>query len=478
MALKQEVALFKDGYDIGIGVTMATGSPMALGATGEVTPPKIGTGGSGSFTFRRIDSTEDLETELGISADLSSGIGLFSASASLDFSKKCKIQSSSLTVLVAAEERFAFQQMDSPTLSEAAAKLVANGNMQQFANQFGDYFIRGISTGGRFFGVVRVDTRSEQSKTEVDAELSGSYGLTMTAELRLRISETMKRANARSEAFILFDGGQVTTHPTSNNPAEIVAQLYKAMDEWTASVRKEPKAYGVTLAPYIVALGPTPPNLAEIEHQRDVLIRCAKLRSQTLDKLNLIDYMLDPKHSSEFEIIEPPAGPDLPALQAAFAGDLDVIADAASFAINNIKEAIDPEGFMRRIKGVADFKFTALPANLAKHTGGAAPAQPAPNAMLNLIGELAIPTTSILACVTLEDVNHCLGFLSGELARTPLKFHNPKVLGDFFFFVTRNGVKVNVRGDPNPLDSIVKAQFPPVGVLLTPGAVITLDCGR
>jgi len=131
--MKQERVLMQEGYDIGIGVASATGSPMALGAVGEVTPPQVGPGGSGSFTFRRVDSNEELESELDISADVSAGIGLFSASASFDFSKKCKIQSSSLTVVVAAKETFAFQQMDSPRLTDPAARLVEEGKKAQFA---------------------------------------------------------------------------------------------------------------------------------------------------------------------------------------------------------------------------------------------------------------------------------------------------------------------------------------------------------
>jgi hypothetical protein len=370
MALKQEQVLFRNGYDIGIGVASATGSPMALGATGAVTPPQVGTGGSGSFTFRRVDSTEDLATELGIGADVSAGIGLFSISASFDFSKKCKINSSSLSVLVSAEEKFVFQQMDSPTLSPAAADFIAAGNLPRFTEQFGEYFVRGIDTGGRFVGLVRIDTKSTQSKTDVDAALSGSYGLTIDADTRLKISNVLNTANARAEAFIIFDGGRVTTRPTSRDPIELLNQLFKAMDEWTATVKNDPKAYSVTLAPYAIALGPAPPNLADLEHQRDVLIRCAKLRSHTTDMLNLIEYILDPAHVDEFAIIQPPSGPDLPALQAALASDLDVIAEAASFAIENAKEAKSPEDFMRKNKHVADFKLTALPANLAQHTGG------------------------------------------------------------------------------------------------------------
>jgi hypothetical protein len=368
--MQQQQVLFRNGYDIGIGVAAGTGSPMALGATGAVTAPQVGTGGSGSFTFRRIQSNEDLATELGIGADISAGIGVFSASASFDFAKKCKIQSSSLAVLVSAEEKFAFQQMDSPVLSPSAASLVEQGNLNLFSERFGEYFVRGIATGGRFVGVIRIDTKSSQSKNEVDLALSGSYGLTVDAETRLKISNVLNSANARVEAFIINDGGRVTTRPTSADPLELLTQLYRSMDEWTATIRNEPKAYSVTLAPYVIALGPNPPNIADLEHQRDVLIRCAKLRTHTMDKLNLVEYILDPAHRNEFAIIQPPSGPDLAALQAALARDLDVIADAASFAIDKPREAREPETFMREIRGVADFKLTALPADLAQHTGG------------------------------------------------------------------------------------------------------------
>jgi hypothetical protein len=414
MVMKQEEVLMQKGYDIGIGVAMATGSPMALGTTGEVTAPQFGTGGSGSFTFSRLETSEDLETALGIEADVSAGIGLFRGSASLDFAKQCRIQSSSLCVMVSAREDFAFKQMDSPALSPAAATLVENGNMEQFANQFGEYFIRGMSTGGRFLGVIRIETKSTQSKLDVDSALSASYGFQVDADVKLKIRETLKTANARIDARYIFDGGEVKTRITSSDPLTALEELYQAMDEWTATVRKDPKAYSVTLAPYIIALGPLPPNLAEIEHQRDVLIRCAKLRSQTMDKLNLIDYILDPDHRGEFEIVPPPEGPDLPELQARLAGDLDVIGRAASFAINNVKQACDPVTFMREIQGVPDFVLTALPQNLPEHTGGllAAPSIRVPNMIGIDNGELC----DFLQCINIGSVNDCLAgtVLTGE----------------------------------------------------------------
>ena len=169
--------------------------------------------------------------------------------------------------------------------------------------------------------------------------------------------------------------------------------------------RTDRKAYGVTLAPYAIALGPPPPNVADIEHQRDVLIRCARLRSQALDKLNLVDYILDPRHSNEFEIVPPPEGPDLPGLQAALAGDLDVVADTASFAINNPTQACDPEEFMRTIRNAPGFRLTVLPANLPRQKE----TFPSPTILVpNLVGLIENDLFLARRCLPGSSVDACL----------------------------------------------------------------------
>ncbi|MGC0334160.1 hypothetical protein RKD23_007150 [Streptomyces sp. SAI-170] len=470
MVLQQEEVPMRNGYDIGIGVAMASGSPMALGAVGDVTPPEVGKGGSGTFVFRRVETTQDLETELGVGVDVSAGIGLFSGSASFDFSKRCRIQASSLTVMVSAAEEFAFQQMDSPRLSEDAGKKVEQN--KPLGEQFGEYFVRGITTGGRFVGIVRIDTKSVQSKMTLNAALEGSYGVTVSGEVRASISEAMKNAEARAEAFILHDGGTVSTHPRSGDPVELINQMYQAMDEWTGSVRADPKPFTVTLAPYVIALGPTPPNAADIEKQRRVLMRCAKLRSRAVDMLNLVEYILDFRHADEFEIV--PGGPDLPTLQAALAGDLDVIEEAASFAIENVKEARDPEVFMRDIRGVPDFRLTSLPPDMPQQKAVALPAMPAANAMPSLVGQLAEPVTRLLACVNLESVDHCLEFLKSNGVLDAIGI-DPRALGEFFFVVLRSGVKPEIQGDQGRPGARIVSQFPAPGVLVEPLTVLRLE---
>ena len=110
----------------------------------------------------------------------------------------------------------------------------------------------------------------------------------MSADVRVKLSDTLKSANARVDAFYIHDGGEVTTRLTSNDPVELVSQLYRPINQWTATIRSQAKAYTVTLAPYVIATRSRPAECVQLEHQRDILIRCAKLRSQTLDKLNLV----------------------------------------------------------------------------------------------------------------------------------------------------------------------------------------------
>jgi len=144
-------------------------------------------------------------------------------------------------------------------------------------------------------------------------------------------------------------------------------ELFAAANEWSNSLASQPRPYSVTLAPYVIASAPMPPNKADLEHQHDILARCAKLRSATIDRQNLVDYILDTAHRDEFDT--PVGGPDLAALSAGLANDLDIIAQAASFAIDSPKDALDPESFARQKKGIAGYALTILPANMPNHRG-------------------------------------------------------------------------------------------------------------
>jgi hypothetical protein len=356
--MDQTIIPYKPGMDYGMGVKTSSAAPMALGVAGAPAAIPEAAGGEAVFHLSRIQTTEELENHLNISADASGGIGMFSASARFDFARDCKVQTSSLVLLIYATETLAWKQINDPVLSSIAD--AAQHDLDAFAARFGDAFVRGMWTGGQFFGVIRIDTRSEESRQNIEMALGGSYGV-FSGEAHTKLVDAAKKETASIYVDAYWEGGLVTTLPTT--PDNMLA----AMDEWEKTVSTKPVPYFVSLVPYVIAGGPQPADEADLEHQLDVLKRCAKLRSQTLDKLNLVDYIRDPSHASEFQVNS--GGPDLAQLSQALSEDLELIAAAASNALNHPRTAVDPETFAKVNQGKPNYRLTMIPPNMPSHGG-------------------------------------------------------------------------------------------------------------
>jgi hypothetical protein len=214
-----------------------------------------------------------------------------------------------------------------------------------------------MRSGGQFFGMFRLSFKSQQSKESISGSLHGAYGL-FSGEASSTLEKAVSSSDVSVDVFLYHEGGKVTGQPTD------AQQLLAAAREWRATVEQFPLPYAVTVAPYVIARGPKMPNEAEILHQRDILVRCSKLRSRTIEYQNLVDYVQDPNNRANLQIVPPPEGPDLGALQASLALDIDMIGAAASFAIDHPKEAMEVEIFARKQKELPDYKLTVLPANM------------------------------------------------------------------------------------------------------------------
>jgi hypothetical protein len=185
------------------------------------------------------------------------------------------------------------------------------------------------------------------------------------------MNESMKATSAVGVIHVYHEGGNIGA--VIPQTAE---QLVAAAGMWNASIAADAIPYSVTLAPYSLAGGPRPPNEVELAHQKEILTRCARLRTETNDVLNKVEYVLG--HQADFE------GVDVPALETWRVGlalDLDIITQAASFAIENPKGALEPESFARDIKLLPNFKLTIV-GTMPKMLEGA----PQPLVIKNLIG--------------------------------------------------------------------------------------------
>lgn len=344
MAQTQVRVPFVDNYDYGIGVDLATGSPMGKVVVGEVSGVTDAHGATTTYDVSRIHTTEELETALGINVEASYGIGCFGASARMDFVKRSKVQRSSLFMAITATVVLENRSIDEPALTPAAADLV--GRPDVFGTRYGTMFVRGLGRGGLFVGVMRIDTSSAEDSESIALELEGSYGL-FSAEARTKFEAIQKNYRSEIRITVYHEGGPIDLSMADLSDAN---QLYVMLQRWLSAFQQDPAAnarpYYATLAPVAIAHGPTPPNAAEMQHAQDVLVLCAKQRSGILDGLHLMEHIVQNAARYDFPAPTTPAG-----VAAAFRGyqaDLDLVAAAAAHAINHPGDALTPAAFAER----------------------------------------------------------------------------------------------------------------------------------
>jgi len=342
MALHQIEVPWKLSYDVGVGVDLASGSPMNKVVDGVANGVDNAQGAMVDLFVQRIQSTEDLEQSLGISAEASYGCGCFGGvSARFNFAQSSKIQTSSLFMTITVKVELGALSIDKVKLDAEADATVGNYNL--FTTRYGNMFVRGLRRGGLFIGVVQINTRNEDEATQVSAALGGSYGL-FSAQLETKLSDVKKTYQAEVRVRMYHEGGPVDL--TLDDPTDPM-QLLRNANLFLKSFRDNGNAMAVplsvALAPISIANGTPPPNAAQIEHAQDILLYCAKRRSGILDQLNLLDFINDNK--AKYDVSN---GATWDAVRAAiqdFQADLDTVAACASQAINHPDQAVMPTDY-------------------------------------------------------------------------------------------------------------------------------------
>ena len=188
----------------------------------------------------------------------------------------------------------------------------------------------GDSTRGGFFvGVFRLDVHSERDQQDISADLEGSYGL-FSASAAMKFNEVRSKFRCDALVSMYHEGGPVDLQITDPT---VPSQLLDNADRWLRSFQDDPARnavpYSVTLAPLTIAEGPLPPNTADIEHAQDVLVLCAKKRSQVLDQINLLSFILAHQSSYDWTGDPTPTPASLDAALNGFEMDLDLVARSA-----------------------------------------------------------------------------------------------------------------------------------------------------
>ena len=322
---------YKQGMDYGVGIDTPSADARNACVAGDPSDIHGAAGDTVTFQMTEVTSIEDIQSALGITASASAGVGLFSASAKMNYTESCHFHSSSVFLMVSINVLQAFTSIKAPTISPAAAALLDAGQADRFQEQYGDMFVRGLVTGGQFFGVIEVSSSSKTDQESLSVSLSGSYGLfNASGSVSQSFSKAIENRSVKVSCFI--QGGQTSPVPTS------VEDMVAAARAWPGTLAGKGVPYSALLDSYSILALPNPPNYIDLQHQKDVLIECASLRNQDWFLMNEIDFMT--AHPSQF--IAPVDIPALTAYRNALAHDLNVIAAAASVALSDPKAAAVP----------------------------------------------------------------------------------------------------------------------------------------
>lgn len=363
---------FRLDDNIGIGIDSASGDRKSLVVNPVTGQPQGARGSTSEFNIARIFQTSDLETALNIDAAASAGIASFAGvSARFNFAKQMKVQSSSLFMVVTAFVQLASESIEAPALADTppgagAASMVDNPTV--FLQRYGDMFVRSFQRGGFFVGVLQIDTASSSEADQVAASLEGSYDLISgTASTKLQTVASQYK----SQLFVhqYSEGGVILQIDDQHDPLLLLGSVGAFLRSFQDQPENVAAAFNCSLAPTEIASGPLPPNEADREHARDVIVECAKRRSATMDHLNLIQFISD--HNSNYDFSNCPMDTITKTI-VGLQSDLDIIARCASEAINHTSaQALMPPQYAQSLTPPVPYP-TDLPNPLPTRKQGAA----------------------------------------------------------------------------------------------------------
>jgi hypothetical protein len=345
------------GYDFGVGVDSLTGDPCNQVVEPRFSPPP-GSGPINRFDVRRISSSKDLQTSLGIDVDASYGCAAFGAGASarFGFMEQSTVHSATLFMTISATAQLANLSIDESTLTAAAQTVTDNPGV--FKERYGDLFCRACTRGGLFIGVLRFETYDAESADSIEGELQGSYGL-FSADVAVKFDKISREHSASLYCSLYSEGGPLFQ---INNPGS-VQELLDCANKWSDALSQHPdqysRPYQWTLSPITIANGPLPSNAAQIQAAQDVLKFCAGERTDLLDGINRLQWYAD--HPDRYDWTVTPVTQDVVADAVRdWQFDLHTVTQCASEAMNHTDAARMPAVYAQQVEN-RTYRATQMP---------------------------------------------------------------------------------------------------------------------
>jgi hypothetical protein len=263
------------------------------------TPPETVEGAGGNivdFRLSQVETHQELLEALDVSASVSLGNAITGGgSAQAAFSNKHSLDAYSLFLIVAVNVVKAHERMRDVKLSDDASDLMDEQGADAFRKRYGDAVVVGMTTGGRYFGLIQIHYQRQEDKTAISGAIRAGGGLgqwSASADFQTAVSKISSTYDV--EIVEHQEGGADLT------PARTVPDMSTKAVEFANSVRNGAAVpYLAELLDYEAIPLPQGKNPIDVQNQQDVLRQLADRRSALYTMLGSVEYVLE--HQDQFD---------------------------------------------------------------------------------------------------------------------------------------------------------------------------------
>ena len=194
----------------------------------------------------QIESVSQLNKALGLSAEGSLRTGFTKISAKASYMKSHKMDRYSIYLLASTKVKNREIDLGRLSLSDEAKDLLNQPNgLTLFHKAYGDRFVRAISYGGEYFGVLRISSNSKQDKQNIRASISSSgFGWNASGKVQTSLQKYSK-TNSMSVKNII-NGAMSVRPPTT------VAEMIELASRFPQLIGRKGSPIKVVLSDYTV----------------------------------------------------------------------------------------------------------------------------------------------------------------------------------------------------------------------------------
>ena len=272
--------------------------------SGEIQTDPTG-GGTNALDIQIVESSADFRTIMGFTAEAAVRAKFFPAQATAKarFASSFQVNRYSVLGIVRSIVYLSPQILRNPTLTDTAIDLLTS-DLEQFWSACGNEYVRSYRKGGELYGLIRIDTTSEQEMAAARSALRGGIGSLLAAGAESEESETSLSLQSSTSVEVYIDGSDFATPTTLANMIEVASNLRPNIlndQRRLARFVSLNTAKYENLQAYAQQVPPSVHRQMEImiEQRKETIGRLANLLSKLEDTVADIDYALE--HRSQFE---------------------------------------------------------------------------------------------------------------------------------------------------------------------------------